>query len=231
MRLLGGVAVAVRCPSATERDFLMRGYSDLDFVGHERQSKAIKDFFLEQGYKPRLRFNAMMGGTRLIFNDLVNQRRVDVFLDVFEMSHKLNFLERLELEPLTLPLADLVATKLQVVQIDEKDYKDLIALFLDHDVGHAGGEMIDGRHLAMLCSSDWGLNRTLTINLSKLSEAVGDYRLNASERELITSRIRDLVDMMEKQPKSVAWKLRARVGEKKRWYELPEADKRVVVDD
>ena len=126
LKLLGGVAVALRCPS-TSRDDLRRSYADMDFVGHEKQSKSIGDFFIEMGYRPRPRFNAMMGRRRLIFNDLAHERRVDIFLDVFEMCHKLNFAERLGLEPLTLPLADVLATKLQIVQINEKDFKDMTA--------------------------------------------------------------------------------------------------------
>jgi hypothetical protein len=228
LKLLGGVAVAIRCPSA-RRDGLRRDYVDMDYVGHEKQSKAINGFFVEMGYQPRLRFNAMMGRTRLIFNDLVNHRRVDIFLDVFEMCHNFNFDERIGLEPLTLPLADLLATKLQVVQVDEKDFKDLTALFLDHDIGSGGGEMIDGRYLARLCSSDWGTYKTFTTNLSKLGTSTDGFGLTASERERVRSRISKLGDMIEREPKSLGWKMRAQVGEKKTWYELPEADKPFVV--
>ena len=95
LKLLGGVAVSMRCPSAS-REGLRRTYADVDFVGHEKQSRAISDFFVEMGYQPRPRFNAMMGGKRLIFNDVANERRADIFLDVFEMCHKFNFGERVE---------------------------------------------------------------------------------------------------------------------------------------
>jgi hypothetical protein len=228
LRLLGGVAVAMRCPSAS-REGLRRSYADMDFVGHEKQSRAIGDFFVEMGYRPRLRFNAMMGRTRLVFNDLADQRRVDIFLDVFEMCHKFNFGDRVGLEPLTLPLADLLATKLQVVQINEKDFRDLTALFLDHDVGSADGETINGLYIARLCSNDWGIYKTFTMNLAKLAAAIDIYGLTPTEIDGATARIGKLVDMIEKEPKSFAWKMRARVGEKKTWYELPEADKPFVV--
>ena len=142
LKLVGGVAVSLRCPSAS-REGLRRSYADMDFVGHEKQSRAIGDFFVGMGYQPRPRFNAMMGRKRLIFNDLANERRVDVFLDVFEMCHKFNFSERVDLEPLTLPLVDLLATKLQIVQINDKDFRDLTAIFLDHDVGPGDGETIN----------------------------------------------------------------------------------------
>jgi hypothetical protein len=228
LKLLGGVAVAMRCPSAS-RDGLRRNYVDMDYVGHEKQSRAINEFFIEMGYQPRPRFNAMMGRKRLIFNDLGNKRRVDIFLDVFEMCHRFDFGGRIGLEPLTLPLADLLATKLQIVQINDKDFKDLTALFLDHDVGSANGETIDGIYIARLCSNDWGTYKTFTMNLAKLRALVDIYGLTSPEMDAVKGRIGKLVDMVEKGPKSFAWRMRARVGEKKTWYELPEEDKPVVV--
>ncbi len=228
LKLIGGVAVSIRCPSAGLPS-LRRNYADMDFVGHEKQSRAINEFFVRMGYQPRRRFNAMMGRRRLIFNDLVNQRRVDIFLDVFEMCHKFNFGERVDMEPLTLPLADLLATKLQVVQINEKDFRDLTALFLDHEVGPGDGETINGPYLAKLCTNDWGSYKTFTMNLAQLGASVDIYGLTPPEIEMVKARIDKLVDMIEKEPKSFAWKMRARVGEKKTWYELPEADQPFVV--
>ncbi len=228
LRLIGGVAVSMRCPSAS-RDGLRRSYADMDFVGHEKQSGAIGDFFVEMGYQPRPRFNAMMGRKRLIFNDLTNERRVDIFLDVFEMCHRFNFAERVGLEPFTLPLADLLATKLQIVQMNEKDFRDLTALFVDHDVGPGDGETINGPYLARLCSNDWGTYKTFSMNLAKLEAAVDIYGLTQPEMETAKARMQKLADMIEKAPKGLAWRVRARVGEKKTWYELPEADEPFVV--
>ncbi len=227
LRLIGGVAIAIRCPSAS-REGLRRDYLDMDLVGHERQSKAIKNFFTEMKYQPRERFNAMMGHKRLIFNDLVNQRRVDIFLDVFEMCHRFDFAERVELEALTLPLADLLMTKLQIVQINDKDLRDMVTLIMDHDVGSGDGEMINGRYIARLCSNDWGVCKTFTSNLSKLEASLDGYELSSAEKEKTRARIGRLAGLIGKEPKSFAWKLRARVGERVTWYELPEADRPVV---
>ena len=227
LKLIGGVAIAIRCPSAS-REGLRRDYLDIDLVGHEKQSKAIKNFFSEMGYQPRERFNAMMGRKRLIFNDLVNHRRVDIFLDVFEMCHRFDFAERVELEALTLPLADLLATKLQIVQINDKDLRDTATLIMDHDVGSADGETINGSYIARLCSNDWGVYKTFTSNLSKLEAYLDGYGLSSSEIDRVRASTRRLADVIEKEPKSLAWKLRARVGERLTWYELPEPDRAVV---
>ena len=229
LRLIGGVAISLRCPSAG-RENMKRDYVDLDLLGREKQSAAIAKFFTEMDYEPRKRFNALMGRKRLIFNDLLNQRRVDVFLDVFEMSHKFDFSKRIEMEPVTLPLADLLATKLQVVEINAKDFKDMAAIFVDHDIGSKDGDIVNGAYLAKLCSNDWGIWKTFTLNLSKLKEHLSEYGLSASELDAARDRIDRLDRMIGEEPKGFSWKVRARVGERVPWYELPEADKPVVSD-
>ena len=217
----------MRCPSAG-RENMKRTYVDLDLVGREKQSSAIAKFFTEMEYEPRKRFNAMMGRKRLIFNDLVNQRRIDIFLDVFEMSHKFDFTKRIELERLTLPLADLLATKLQVFEINDKDFRDIATLFLDPDVGSKDGEEINGAYLAKLCANDWGIWKTFTMNLSKVRDTAGNYGPSTSELDTVRSRIDKLSQMIDQAPKGFSWKMRASVGERVPWYELPEADKQIV---
>jgi len=228
LRLIGGVAIALRCPS-TREGRLRRAYQDLDLVGHERQSKEIKEILLSSGYRARERFNAVMGRRRMMFDDPSNNRRVDVFLDVFEMSHKLDFTARLELEPLTLTLADLLATKLQIVEVNEKDMRDVAALFIDHDVGSADGDSINGPYLAGLCSRDWGLYKTVTVNLAEFQNSSDVLGLTQAEMETSKARSQTLSKQIEAAPKSLSWRLRAGVGERVRWYELPEEGEATLV--
>ncbi len=228
LKLLGGIAILTRCPSANKYG-LKRNYLDLDFVGHAKQSGAITSLFGDLGYQPREKFNAMMGAKRLIFNDLENQRRSDIFLDVFEMCHKFNFRHRLKMDSYTLPLADLLATKLQIVEVNDKDFRDMTSLLLDHEIGRSDGETVNGPYIADLCANDWGIYKTFTMNLSKLRSTVGGYDIPPQDAAVVKARIGELVKMIEEEPKSLAWKLRARVGERLPWYELPEADKQVVV--
>ncbi len=226
LRLFGGVAFFFRSPSATHRS-LSRKYVDIDFMGHAKQSKEIKGLFVELGYVPRDRFNAMQGYRRLIFNDIEHQRRIDIFLDVFEMCHKFNFKDRLELGGQTIPISDLLATKLQIVEINEKDMKDILSIFVDYDVA-LDSSGIDGSYLAKLTSDDWGIYKTFTMNLDKILAAMDGLGLEDAQKEKITARIGQLRKVLEDAPKSFKWKMRARVGEKVQWYELPEADREVV---
>ena len=228
LRLFGGLAVRFHCPSATHRG-LARKYADIDFMGLKKQGRGMKKLFIGLGYIPRDIFNALHGDTRLIFNDIENARRVDIFLDVFEMCHKLDFKDRLMIDKYTIPLADLLATKLQVVEITEREYRDIISLLNDHEISDSDApEMINGRYLAKLCSEDWGIYKTFSVNLGNITTALPQYNLEAESEKTVRKRVEDLTSRMENEPKSLGWKLRAKVGEKKQWYELPERDKEVV---
>ena len=227
LRLLGGMAVSFRCPSASKPP-LSRRYVDVDVMGRRKDVAKINQLFKELGYRPRERFNALHG-SRLIFNDMKNQRRVDVFLDVFQMCHKFDFRDRLALEPKTIPLSDLLSTKLQIVEINEKDIKDIFALLLDHDVSEGEGpDSISAAYLSKLCAEDWGVYKTFTMNLEKLARYADGMGLDQEQNKRIADRAGKLKNSIEAAPKSMGWKMRAAVGERRKWYELPEADKEVV---
>jgi len=227
LRLFGGVSFWFRCPSA-RLPGLQRKYVDVDFMGHAKQSREIKQLFVSLDYVPRDKFNAMQGYRRLIFNDMANQRRVDVFLDVFEMCHSFNFKERLEVDAKTIPLADMLVTKIQIIDVNEKDLKDAVCLFADYDVGAGDREMINGAYIANLCAGDWGVYKTFTMNLDRLLAKLDDFSLEDNIKTLVRARVSKLRAMIEDKPKDFRWRMRARVGEKVKWYELPEADKEVV---
>jgi hypothetical protein len=228
LRLFGGVAFYFRCPSAKHRA-LQRNYVDIDFLGHSKQSLQIKQLFVELGYAPRELFNAWQGDKRLIFNDVENNRRIDVFLDVFEMCHTFNFKSRLEIDKETITLADMLATKLQIIEINEKDVKDVLSVFADYDIGGSDFGMINGGYLSGICADDWGVYKTFTLNLGRILKTLPGLDLDQEQREIIKTRVERLKTMVEDAPKSFRWKARAKLGERVRWYRLPEADKEVVV--
>jgi hypothetical protein len=229
LRLFGGLAIRFHCQSATHRS-LERKYADIDFMGLSKQARNIKKLFTELGYAPREVFNAYYGDQRLIFNDLTNERRIDIFLDVFKMCHKFDFRDRLILNKPTIPLADLLATKLQVVHITEREYRDIIALVHDHEIGDSDGpETINGLYLAKLCSEDWGIYKTLTTNIGFILSALKEFQLDPEYESVARKHLEELSSRIENIPKTTGWKIRARIGERKQWYELPEDDKKVIV--
>lgn len=225
LKLFGGMAIYRTCESAKNPP-LARKYVDIDVMGRAKQAPGIRKMFADLGYDPRTRFNAMYGDRRLVFNDTDHNRRVDIFLDWFEMCHKIDLRERLGLDGVTIPPADMLLTKLQIVEINEKDLKDLTCILVDHEVGDTDGQQVNGKYIAKLCADDWGIWRTITGNLDRLSAFVPG--LLGGDSEVSMSRISKLKALIEAAPKSFKWKMRARVGERAVWYELPEADKEIV---
>jgi hypothetical protein len=221
LRLLGGVAIRLRAGGGLPAAFV-REYQDLDFVTVRRAGGSAAAFFRAEGYEPHVAFNALHGNERLLFFDNEHERQVDVFVGQFSMSHRIPFEGRVDLEPGTVPLAELLLTKLQIAQLNEKDVRDALALLHGYPVGETDGDQLNGRRVAELCASDWGLWRTFTGNLAACRDYAGDYDLPPAEREETVIRINRLVEMIEREPKSRSWKLRAKIGERKRWYELPE---------
>ncbi len=227
LRLLGGVAVRYHCQSATKEQ-LKRDYMDIDSFGLSKQTGQIKKLFLGLGYAPRDSFNTLNAGRRLIFNDIQNQRRVDIFLDEFQMCHRFDFRSRLSFGDKTLSLADLLMTKLQVVEMTDREYKDIICLLLDHSVDdHEGPESINGAYIADLCSADWGIYKTITTSIRRTLSRLHEFNLNGDESKVVQAS-NLLLKMIEDKPKSLKWKMRAKLGEKVRWYDLPEPDTKLV---
>ena len=160
----------------------------------------------------------MNGKERLLFYDNPNERQVDVFVSSFRMCHEIPLEKRLTVDEDTVPLAELLLTKLQIIELNEKDVRDTVALLLEHEVTD-DDVGVNASHVASLCAEDWGLWRTISHNLASVRERLGSYDV---ERDTVATRLDALLERVEGTPKSRAWKLRAKVGERKRWYELPE---------
>lgn len=220
LRLLGGVAVRLQAPSVPPA--LDRAYKDLDLAAPKGGSVAADRLLRAAGYEPHTAFNALNGKERMLFFDPAHDRQVDVFVGAFRMCHEIPLSDRLDAQDRTVPLAELLLTKLQIIELNEKDVRDTLLLVHGHEVADGDGEAINGERIAELCAGDWGLWRTITANVAKVLEHAPDYDVANGDRERMTGRLRELLDRIEAAPKTRGWKLRARIGERKRWYELPE---------
>ena len=220
LRLFGGLAFKKLCPSANDPAYF-RENKDIDLMGKRENTREIMKIMETLGYKPRELFNKLNMGQRLIYYDMANRRRVDLFLDEFVMCHKFDFKESILAGTYTLPITQLLMTKLQVVEKTEKEYKDLVVAFKDFDVTSGRGG-IWGDDISDLCAKDWGVYTTFWKSLEAvLGRAV---ELAGGDAGLVESRVRKLMDLMEASPKSFGWRMRARVGERSRWYDLPDSD-------
>jgi Uncharacterised nucleotidyltransferase len=220
LRLLGGVAVRLRAPELPPA--LAREYKDLDFAIQKRDAASLDQLLRGAGYSPHVSFNAMHARERALFFDDDHGRQIDVFIDSFRMCHAIPLSDRIGLEAATVPLAELLLTKLQIIELNEKDVRDTVLLLHGHPIDKHDDDAINAARISALCASDWGLWRTITANLQRCREHIDDYDLSEGERELIASRFDELLERVEAEPKSRGWRLRAKVGERKRWYELPE---------
>ncbi|MBA2284993.1 MAG: hypothetical protein H0W02_05900, partial [Ktedonobacteraceae bacterium] len=67
LRLLGGVAIALHCPSATSDERLRRAYKDIDCVTLAKWGAKTRALFENLGYTGSKTFNALHGHQRLLF--------------------------------------------------------------------------------------------------------------------------------------------------------------------
>jgi hypothetical protein len=220
LRLVGGVGIAIRCPSAGSPP-LKRAYGDIDLVGLSKERPLIESLLFESGYQPDQQFNALHGARRLLFWDADHGRQVDVFLDRVDMCHSIELHDRVRLAGPTLPLADLLLLKLQIVEANAKDLSDTVAIVADHPLSDDDGG-INVPYLSELAGRDWGLWRTTTMVAKRA--AVYAHGLDGfAHAPQVIARLGECVDALDQAPKTRSWRLRARVGDRKRWYELPES--------
>jgi len=220
LRLLGAIAFQAHCPKFnyfTGR--LNRVLSDVDFAAYFSESTRINAMMRELGYEDQPMVTALWGHRRTIWDNRSNGLHVDIFLDKLEMNHDILFKDRLDIDPLTISLVDMLLEKMQIVHLEDKDMVDTTMLLREHEVGESGPETIDTSYIAKLLSDDWGFYYTFTTNLKKVGDKLSTYHeLSPEDRDDITRKIENLLKAVENQPKSMRWKLRAKVGPSKKWY-------------
>lgn len=220
IRLLGGVGVSLICRGASRPPFA-RPYLDLDVVTATTARRAVAEFFEACGYAPHVMFNKLQAH-RMYFSCETYDRHVDVFFSEFVMCHRYRFTDRSFSRPYTLPPDELLLTKLQIVQLTEKDLKDVAALLDSFDITDAAGGA--GFHDAVTRATQdgWGFYKTVSMNLDRVEDYLALLALDADRKERALSRLAALRASIAGAPKSLRWRMRALVGERVRWYELPE---------
>src|ERR1700730_10576520 len=79
-RLIGGLAIWLRCPSARTGPFA-RTYNDMDFAIESSASMRSKNLLTGAGYLPDQFFNGLHGATRLYFQAPDGRWSIDVVID------------------------------------------------------------------------------------------------------------------------------------------------------
>jgi len=220
LRVAGSVAFRLR---VGDRVRLPRpALQDIDLVAPSGRERRTTRVLTDLGYTGERDFNARHGASRLLFWDRARERKLEVFVGTFVMCHTLPIADRLGIEPETIPLAEMMLTKLQIVELNEKDVADMHSLLIAVDVGESDVDQINAKLIAALCARDWGLHHTVSRTLDTLGSDPPSYQLTGGQRMVVDDRVAKLRTALEAEPKSVAWRLRAKVGERMRWYEEPE---------
>ncbi|MFB6183353.1 MAG: hypothetical protein ABEI96_02255 [Haloarculaceae archaeon] len=221
VRQIGGTAIWEHAETVREGPF-ERDYRDVDFVATTAEEGDVVDLMVDElGYEANKRFNTMRR-FRLEFFDEENDRKADYILDRFEFCHQWSLKDRLDVDYPTVPIEDLLMSKIQIVEASDRDVRDIVAMVNDHPVqARDDTEVIDPRYIADLCKDDWGLYRTTTDSIDRVEEYLQTNDLPVDETEL-SDRLESIRNKIESEPKTLRWKLRSVIGEHKQWYDQPE---------
>jgi hypothetical protein len=234
LRLLGGLAIRLVCPSSAQAPF-DRVCSDADCVV-VADPGAVQAFLLAQGWIPEAEFNLYNGDRRLLFTS-PEGTKLDVFIKIFSMCHDFDFTRRIPPQGYTVYPADLVLTKLQIHEVNDKDLQDAACVFLDNEVCGAGvasgktagdrlQEGINADYIAELCSADWGLEYSLVANLKKTLAWTIRAGLGPLDLATVHDRITGLIARIQEHEKTLSWRSRALLGTRLKWYrDVEEVDR------
>ncbi len=222
VRLLGGLGVRVLCPDFPPR---LRAGQDMDLACAGKGRREVAAFLERSGCVPDKMFNSLNGDRQMYFT-APSGRAVDVMVDRLVMCHTLDLRPSLKNASLTLDPADLLLSKLQIVELNAKDAHDIAHLLSGVPVGNPNGTgpVIDSGRFGEVLAGDWGWWRTTTGNLEKLPALFAEdpALVPAGARFDPLDQAMALLEVARSVPKSVKWKLRSNVGDRVRWYELPE---------
>ncbi len=223
LKLIGGQAVRYLTADYPPRT---RGGQDMDFASVSSAKKPVMDLLSGLGFEGDTRFNTLHGHKQMYFQSAESGTAVDVVMDQLHMCHLLEFKDRIDRMPYTLDVTDLLLSKLQVVEQNEKDVHDIVYLLACYEV-REGDEpgTIGLERFGKVVSDDWGWWRTATGNLDRVVELVRGELVRLVPVGCAFDPVRQALALRthaDDVPKGLRWKIRSRVGERVQWYELPE---------
>jgi hypothetical protein len=220
LKLLGGLAVRVLCPHFPPR---LRAGQDMDFACVSKERKKVGTYLEQSGCEPDRQFNSLNGHQQMYFLS-PSGRPIDVMVDQLTMCHTLDLRPSFSRQPFTVDAMDVLLSKLQIVELNEKDAHDIVHLLSGLPLDGGEGVSLDTNRFCKLLGADWGWWRTVTGNLAKLPGLIADrpglVPPGATYDPL--AQVQRLSQLAADAPKSVKWRLRANIGDRVRWYELPE---------
>jgi hypothetical protein len=221
LKILGGLGVRVLCPGFPPRQ---RAGQDIDLACQGKVRRKVADHLEQAGCQPDKRFNNLNGDRQMYFN-APSGRPIDVMVDRLSMCHTLDFRSSFDSPSPTLDPADLLLSKLQIFELNAKDAHDIFHLLSGVRVGpDESRPFIDTDRFCSVLSGDWGWWRTTTGSLNKLPDLLAAQPGLAPPNPRFDplTQAKQLLEVADAVPKGLKWKTRAKVGDRVRWYELPE---------
>ena len=220
LRILGSLAYRLHCPANIGFfEAMKRDLTDIDFAAKGEHRKEIREYLGNRGYIIDKDVMAITEGKRYAFTDSETGMNVDVFFDELFFCHQIPLRNRLDLDYPTITPTDLLLEKMQIVEINPKDVKDSLVLLLEHPIARDAADAIDPGYIARLLSSDWGFYYTFTTNLKRLGGEIAKAGFDDGAGGTIDARIGELMTVIDQAPKNTAWKLRAKIGTRIKWYQ------------
>ena len=223
LRILGSVAYRLQCPQNLHLfEDTKRVLTDVDFGAEKKQNSAIRKFLMERGYMPDEGIYMASEGSRHAYLHKDTGLNVDVFADELYFCHRIPFKNRLDLDSPTICTTDLLLEKMQIVEINLKDFKDTIVLMLEHPLSHQeeGQKSIDTDYIVGLMRADWGFYHTFTTNLARVPSYLDEFpSMKPEQGTMVRSRVNELLKVLDEAPKTMSWKLRAKIGTRRKWYQ------------
>jgi hypothetical protein len=225
LRLVGGLAVRDHCEVL---EFCSRDHSDLDMVSLSSTVVPLVAFFADHGYTEDAHARQATGGNQARFwrpcvhgngTPLHDDDHVDVFLDTFVMDHRIDLRPRLDVEQYTLPLSDLLLTKLQIYESDTRDLRDVVTILKDRVLGDEDVPgVINAAYIAQLCAADWGLCYDVSRNLQAIADLLPELGMSPADAARVERARATLQTAIEGAPKTRRWHWRAKVGTRRAWH-------------
>ncbi len=222
LRLVGGHAIHLHCE---EHDFCDRSHGDLDLVGLSGQYPGIVQLMEELGYVENKKMTLNTGGTRLLFEKPGSEEHIDVFLDQMNIEHNIDLRSRLQIEKLTLSVSDLLLAKLTISKLNEKDFRDIVTMIKDLDLGNMDSPAtVNQTYIANLCAKEWGLYKDVLTSIERTLDFLPHYSLPRDDDVSVRKKLDSLRTTIVQEPKTVRWKLRALLGERIPWRREVESE-------
>jgi hypothetical protein len=235
MRVVGSAGVRLHCAApGLLMDRLNRPAKDIDFIVPQRHRKGMRRLLEDRGYVIDRDLLIAMEGTRYSFEHREHGTEIDVFVERLNFCHTIELAGRLSVHPVTIPIEELLLQKVQIVEMTTTDLIDASVLLATHEVvasdadqavgdrDAAPDEEVDAAHIAKLLGRDWGFHHTATRNLERVQRDVAGPTagaIGADGTAQVQRGVDRLLSTIGAEPKSLAWRMRDKIGERKQWWQ------------